>query len=376
MRKTRRLALPAAVSALLGGLLLGGLAPMPASAAPGDGFTVTGDPIETVDLGDEGTDGDELAELTGGLQAVDPGRYQLELGSEEGGKIAAVRKDPGSSLWITLVVRLPEDAEFEDSIHLTVGTPDGTECGSTEVDISADGSVYTGPAPVGLLIDPETVDSSSQPACMGAEELLIGAAHEPDSENALSPLSAELLLIEEPSAARIDELAEEPDSDVEFEPSWPTDREAEPVEGGAGFGEAPALRPGRYADSIEPGGSRLYRVDADWGQSVQATANFAPLSAGEAAQLPDQELGVGVSILGPNRQPVARAEESLDDESEVLLGARTPPVQYRNRESSSSEVASHALAGAYYVLVTAPDHPDVPALGMEYELDLIGRAHV
>lgn len=366
-------------------MLLAGLALLGATLAPvgpvggaaharqdegfdaGGGFAPGGTRLPTMDVSRYDSP-ETVQQGLDDLRTVDPGHYRADLPADgDQARIAGIRKSAGTSLWVTMSARLPADEEYADDISLAVGTRSGAECANTEVSVGNEDAIFTGPVPMGVLVDPATVsDDEDRRECLGAETLFVRLVHEPDEGH---ELPVELTVIEEPSVAGTDGLPEEAD-DEDFEPSWGAGKRATRTRGTRSFEDAPVLRPGRYADAVRTGGTRLYRVDADWGQHVQATLNLSPLSTGEAAQMDDEGLTVNMVIFGPSRQPVAGGEESVSAESEMVLGARTPTVRYRNREASDSSIVGTAVAGPYYVLVTTPTSADVPDLEVSYELDV------
>lgn len=354
--------------ALLGPTLAGSVVPTGDAAYARDGgFELTGKRLPTVDIDSD----DELEDVRSqldGLRTVDPGRYLSTLpGAPDQSRLAAIAKESASSLWVTLTTRVPTSQDYSDEIALAVGTDSGVECASTEVSLSNDDALYAGPVSIGVLVDPSTMSDSDDAAeCMGAERLYVQVAHDPDDGN---ELPVEISVLEEPSVVATEKLPDEADSE-DFEPSWPQQGRTSPTTGARSFADAPALAPGRYSDSVRTGDARLYRVDTGWGQHAQATVNLSPLSAGEAAQMGEAGLDVNMAILGPHRQPVAGDAEEASAESDVLLGARTPTVRYRNRESSDAGVGASALAGPYYVLVTATGSFRAPDLEVSYDLDL------
>ncbi|MEW2137357.1 hypothetical protein AB0892_12245 [Streptomyces sp. NPDC005409] len=120
--------------------------------------------------------------------------------------------------------------------------------------------------------------------------------------------------------------------------------------GGTGFNDARAVGGGVWRDALRPGQTRWYRVPLDWGQQLGVGAELA--SATLTKPSGSASGGLTVSLYSPYRGLVAHKGASYDGRQAGVTLAKTPPVAYENRFSSSKDVAHAALAGWYYVAVT------------------------
>lgn len=350
MPRGRRVALAGALGALLVGSFTAG-----AAAGPGDGFEAGGRPVQAI----EAEDADEAAGLA---ETVRAGRYQVGLAGDDTPRWLTIEKTPGTSLWATFAARIPEGDDYDDELRIEVGTSDGETCGSNSIEVSPDDG-YQGPVPVGVLIDPETVDSDAGTDCFNADRLLVGIGRAEAAK-----VTAELTILEEPQVAGASALPETVTSGEETsEPGWNQRAEATPVVGSTSFSDAPSIDDGRYSDRIASGGVRLYRVEAGFGQRVEAVLNVPAIPSGDAARLSD-DLEIGVGVFGPGGRLLSGADEPVSDGDSVLFGTATPTLRYRNRESSSSAIQVASLAGPHYVMVSARN--DEASVELPYELHL------
>lgn len=341
-----------AVTGALGVLFVGSFATS-AVAGPGSGFRITGTPVQAVQA-------DDVAAAANLAVPVTPGRHRFDLAGDGTMRWVAVQRSTGTSLWLTAVTA----SGGEDELRIEVATPDGHECASDDVRVPQGGR---GPMAGGVLVDPATVDES----CSRADRLLVGTARESATGGDERPV--ELLVLEEPAARETASLPA-PLSDVEdFAATWSESAEPAAIRGGASFPAAPFLDDGRYGDAIAPGGVRLYRVRADFGQRVEAAVRVPAhtdesATGGENAGAPPDDLELTVAVFGPGHRLLASRAGSVSPDSATTLGAATPALRYRNRESSDQAIKAASVAGPHYVLVAA-QQADV-SRAFPYQVDI------
>lgn len=139
--------------------------------------------------------------------------------------------------------------------------------------------------------------------------------------------------------------------------SWPSASPVPPVgtaqrtDGGTGFNDAAALKPGVWNDRIRPGQTRFYRVPVGWGQQLFASADL-----GSSAGTGFVATALDVQLYNPVRSAVANTYTMYDGKPKSAAMDPVPPVAYRNRYSVREEVSGARMAGDYYLAVTlSPD---------------------
>lgn len=143
------------------------------------------------------------------------------------------------------------------------------------------------------------------------------------------------------------------------------------VEGALSFSEIPALREGRWASSLVPSETRLYRIPLDYGQSVRVGTTFKPLTAGQREALGSDSASISTSIelLDPmlGRLPVPEGAEDSDSSGTTTLFTGTGTVN-RGIESDITG-GSTQLAGDYYLAVTVPNESGASVV-LPFTIDL------
>ncbi|WP_328377856.1 hypothetical protein OHB13_18655 [Streptomyces sp. NBC_00440] len=139
--------------------------------------------------------------------------------------------------------------------------------------------------------------------------------------------------------------------------SWPSASPVPPAgtaqraEGGTGFNDAAALKPGVWDDRIKPGQTRFYRVPVGWGQQL-----FASTDLGSSTGSGFVASALSVQLYNPVRSAVSTGYTLYDGKPKSAAPDPLPPVAYRNRYSVRDEVSGARMAGDYYLAVTlSPD---------------------
>ncbi|MGW8487082.1 hypothetical protein [Streptomyces sp. NPDC055886] len=119
--------------------------------------------------------------------------------------------------------------------------------------------------------------------------------------------------------------------------------------GGAGYAEATSLENGRWQDTVAPGQTRFYRVPVDWGQQIHATAGLSNSTKADTEFVGN---ALTLSLDNPAQGHVSDASLSYSGSPASASLRPLPPVAYRNRFDSSTQVSSMRFAGWYYLSVS------------------------
>lgn len=130
------------------------------------------------------------------------------------------------------------------------------------------------------------------------------------------------------------------------------------VIGGPNFSSAPPTAPGTYEDSVLAGETLFYRVpDVGWGQSAVCDATLGTSS--QAADAFGRGVGVNtqVRVYGPLKTVAddfssQTGRKQWRGDEAVALHAASPPVVYRNRESTSEAPKATQVDGDFYCSIT------------------------
>lgn len=171
----------------------------------------------------------------------------------------------------------------------------------------------------------------------------------------------EILLRTEPGVEDVDTLPAAFGQDSGFSEAIEGDAPGgspAPVVGGPNFSSAPPTAPGTYEDTVLAGETLYYRVpDVGWGQSAVCDATL-----GTSSQASDAfGRGVGVNTQVRVYGPLKTVSDDITSRSArtqwrgdetVALHAASPPVTYRNRESTNDAVRATQVDGDFYCSVT------------------------
>ncbi len=119
--------------------------------------------------------------------------------------------------------------------------------------------------------------------------------------------------------------------------------------GGSGYAQATSLENGRWQDTVAPGQTRFYRVPVGWGQQIHATAGLSN-STGAAGEFVGSALTL--SLANPAQGFVSDATLAYSGSPASASLSPLPPVAYRNRYDSSTQVNAMRFAGWYYLAVS------------------------
>ena len=165
----------------------------------------------------------------------------------------------------------------------------------------------------------------------------------------------EIRVMEEPPAKNAEQLPTESADLPEKLPSLSDP--ADLPEGGVSFDDAASLEPGAYRGTLTPGETRIYRVDVDWGQSLDAVAQFAPITAAQAEAFDGADARPSLVTYGPSRAAAVDMSNTygrLNEYSSPELRSTTPFVLYNARENSYGATKVASTAGPYYLVLSAP----------------------
>ncbi|HVK28934.1 MAG TPA: hypothetical protein VM575_11365 [Nocardioides sp.] len=289
--------------------------------------------------------------VTGSEDGVDPpdlttGRHLDELPARGGLTYRLPRTAEGSTFHLAAMFVGAGDSVGE-GVRIEVGTTPGDQgCGSGGVFRPTLGE----PEPV-LFTTVSTWTDVDDHRCATAEQLFLTLGAADDPADAGRPV--ELLVYEEPPLSDYNlDLLPDPEP-----PTWTTLTPAAtprdlPV--GTTPTNAPVVRDGTYAVTLQPGRTAVLAVPLDWDQSLQAQLD-ARLPAGSPA--PD---GITIEVVGPLLGTsavsftLARPADwrvPRTGRGPLRIGAQSQVVAYANRDSYDATVTTEALAGIHYVVV-------------------------
>lgn len=304
-------------------------------------FSITGEPVEgTVD--------------PAGAPTLVAGQYTDHAATSEQVNTwyRIQRTTPGSTLHVGLTMR-PEQGGTS-SYQLYLQTPDGSVCaGATGMPWGAGMSNTFGTA--GLR---STGYNRFEGPCQESDELLLrvklGGGSEP-----IFGTPVEIVVLEDGPITNRDELPGMADM-----ASWEEMQPGEPVGAvvaGASLTDAPLIEPGQtYSSELTRGEIVFFRVPVDYGQRLQALAEFGAPQGALADTMGAVSDIVDIEIISPSRGEVDNSlanmgdlstREILHKEQSAQVAATTDEVRWANRGSGTDQGAA-SLAGDYYVAVS------------------------
>ncbi|MFD8380418.1 hypothetical protein ACFV2X_18025 [Streptomyces sp. NPDC059679] len=322
-------------------------APGPAGqawAAPADG-AAGARPYRTEGTLIHGTDAAEGAPL------LKPGLGYVDSIAAGQKRYYSVRLDTASGAYVSAVAAPRPGAgvvSYQDRVKVTLESPDGTTCDSSDRKIEANGVAYP-------LADyaARQAASGSVASCRKSGRYVVtvergAGSQDPDSW----PL--ELRLMVEPPVKGGD-TGQAPEGSWHATPPELPDGKARWRPGGTGFNDARPLSTGVWADQIRPGETHFYRVPIDWGQRLDATAELPAAKTGETAGVND---ALGLRVFNPARGLTKKGSFEAYEGRKAQVEADTVPVAYGNRSARADySVRKMSFAGWYYLAVTV--NPDV-----------------
>lgn len=155
--------------------------------------------------------------------------------------------------------------------------------------------------------------------------------------------------------------------------------------GGTSFAGAAPIDPGTtYAADVLPGEVLVYRVPVQWGQRLEAVADFPEPDGDLAEHLRTSLHPVDLKIFGPDRGEVTEPDDTAGTDSRVALSwqearratATTAQVRYWNRLEGVLGGAADR-AGDYYVVVALTSDQEEDAVAQPFTLTtrLVGEPH-
>lgn len=279
---------------------------------------------------------------------IGPGDWIDEMPAEKGEVhyYRLRRSEAGSTFWVgSSLLSAVEDARLRTTLS-PLDDPD-FNCGSAF------------PGTVGGRIDRKLISGlvsshSDVAGCPDTEEFVLQLGYTEDSGD-LAGEKVQIRVHEEPPQESTDDLP--PPAE---DPAWTAMEAGEPgtIEPGNSFSNAPALEPGSYGLELMPGEIQTFKVEADFGQRIQAAATVDAI-AEEDAWVTEGGRTYGVEILSPYGGS-ARAftvsgdvpsAEGLLTRSGSEAGAITKEIRWTNRDSGAEDAGTVALPGEYFVVV-------------------------
>lgn len=276
------------------------------------------------------------------------------------------RSIPGSTLHMSATALTPGT---EDALVVAAWEPRQALRGE---DCDAQQAVQLGTSPAALLstgvtVGPYTAFDQSE-ACLSGDQIPVTVirGNLDGGFGGDSDVPLALHVIEEPPVEGVDELPLEADEDA-AEPARA--RFGGPrVTGGTSFDDAPVLDSGFYTSDVVAGETRVFLVEVDWGQRLDATVSLPELPDGE-----ERTGNAQLTIYGPNRREAGQitgSDQTLVGTFFDQLNKSTYPVRYLNRGGVNEQPGS-ALPGTYAVAVSlSRTDEDTPPPPVEYALDL------
>ena len=314
-----------------------------------------------------------------GAPAIGVGQYVTHLGGQKNKRYYRVRKTPGSTLWVTVTSR-PSRDDRSDEIVVYAETPDGEACGDAYGDTSDIGNLnHRHEVLSGSMVIDASIEDERQ--CARSDTLLV---HLERRRGGSDIVAVQLLVIEEPPVANASSLPPPAQGFEADKLTWTAAGAPKPVTGGAGFPDAPTLRPGLYSDGILPGEALVYRVRLDFGQHLESRVKVPKPAPALSRALPSQ-LEMDDLHFGPTRQQLTPGFGTAGlitghgnaYAQAVTFGSATPEVRYRNRQADQYDTTGASLAGFYYVMVTAAADDNGQSYVIPFQLDVrvVGTPH-
>ncbi|MFD7917964.1 hypothetical protein ACFV3R_01815 [Streptomyces sp. NPDC059740] len=291
----------------------------------------------------------EAHKVTGGHSSKEAPTLAAGLSTDEVApeetRYYAVRLDATSDVYVSAVAAPVPGTRVEgreDSLSVTLRDGQGRACGPQGLTrFQADGMTYP--------VADYTVRRAGEGGgpCRAAGVYYVAVERRAGVVSAAEPWPVELRVMTEPGLKGEAPKQPSPSASGTGEPA-PPDGSARRVSGGTGFDDAAEVHSGVWRDHLAPGETRFYRVPVDWGQRLQARAEFGGSGAG-TQPLVD---GWGLSAYNPARGAVGRGRFVTVDAAGDSAGLWTAPVAYGNRENPDEAVGAMRMAGTYYLAVS------------------------
>ncbi|MFD4026058.1 hypothetical protein ACFWRV_21505 [Streptomyces sp. NPDC058576] len=256
-----------------------------------------------------------------------------------------VTLDDVSAAYVSAVA-VPGDGgtvAYGDGVDVSLRETDDSQCGSGRANFGS--GEYARPIAAYAF---RTVEEGSTTCQEGGQYDVLVERESKDTSDS-GTWNLELRFLQEPRLRSGSSMpTEAPDSWPSASPP-PLTGKQQKRSGGAGYTEATSLENGRWQDTVAPGQTRFYRVPVDWGQQIHATAGLSN-STGSADEFVGNALTL--SLANPAQGPVSDASLSYSGGPASASLQPLPPVAYRNRFDSSTQVSAMRFAGWYYLSVS------------------------
>ncbi|MFJ2023600.1 hypothetical protein ACIODW_07260 [Streptomyces sp. NPDC087897] len=280
----------------------------------------------------------EASELDEGVpyrSTIRPGEklyYRVTLDDVSNAYVSAVAVPGGSG-----------PVAYGDGIEVSLRETDDTRCGSERATFGS--GEYARPITAYAYRTIEEGSASCQES--GQYDVLVERETKDASDTRAWDL--ELRFLEEPRLKNASAMpTEAPESWPSASPQPLTGKQRKRA-GGSGYFEATSLENGRWQDTVAPGQTRFYRVPVGWGQQIHATAGLSN-STGGVEEFVGSALTL--SLANPAHGLVSDATLSYSGRPASASLRPLPPVAYRNRYDSSTQVSAMRFAGWYYLAVS------------------------
>lgn len=341
-------------------------------------FTLHGEEI------DPGSNQDNAPVLEPGAQYVGAFEYETMY-------YRVARTMENSTLHVGLATYNDSGDRYENAELELTTMGDNRTCGRQRVDWWGSSAAYL--FRTAQVAAKPVYDSEHRDAGCGTDDELLLAIHSGgrfgEAEDILGQ-TFELVVAEEPDPVNGEDYHTDYDSNGlpwdDDDLSWiemERDRESdEEIIAGNSLNNAPVLEPGEtYDTDILPGEVQVFRVSADWNQQVQAEAFFPEPDSTLEESLRSNYTQAHVNILSPHRgraagnrsgssSDIGSSRERVNPQNATTLHRFSHPIWWPNRYSDSGNhgVHSAALAGDYYVVISADPADENVSFTMPYRL--------
>lgn len=317
----------------------------------------------------------EGADSSTDAPALEPGTYTDVVRGEGTSRYYAidVPADGGLAVTVTGDIGAADQRSGSETLSIELMTPSGTTCATVEDGLNlldGEATLSTG------VVFSEHLTGEIERGCLEAERLLAHVYNSGDEtdipvELTVWTFSEVLDAAELPDAVDLDEYE---DSIRTAEASG----ETRTVEGGSGLLDAATVEPGVYRDSIKPGETRAYRLNAGWGQTPRFTATLGSDNSVEEA-LGFSSLGVDASWATPLRtihEASSGADGSVSNSAgysgdrPAAVTATLPQVRFMNQGSSEAPLYTASLPGYHYFFVSVESDSDAAGLDIPLQVQV------
>lgn len=306
---------------------------------------------------------------------IEPGRYTDTVRGQGTSRYYAIDRPESGGVMITATghpEHVPNGARRE-YLGVELMTTEGTVCRRHENDLFRDhiNSVLTA-----SVVFSEQTGGETEAACENASRLLVHVFNRGDAE----AYPVELTAWTFGEARNLDDLPgamEDEEFDESLRPAT-ADGDVRNVTGGSTLSDAPALEPGRYRDTIQPGEQLVYRVRADWGQTPRFTATLGADNRADDV-LGRGVIGVQARWASPRRQLFnarSNTEAGVNDSARyggdrpISVTSTVPQIRFTNLDSDVAAISSASTPGYYYFVLETGERQGAEGLAVPFELQV------